>query len=99
MSILNFGIFFVVLLIVGYFVHKTKWKLRYLTPLCFSFSFLLSLFVFSILFPDDWVHMSFFSINGPNQLAMYALFMSFIFSLLTTLSLIMAVWAARNNVF
>ncbi len=43
--------------------------------------------------------MSFFTINGPNQLAIYALFMSLIFSLLTTFSLIVAVWAIRNDVF
>lgn len=99
MSILDFGIFFVTLLVIGYFVHKKQWKLRYLAPFCFSFSFFLSLLVFSLLFPDDWVNMKFFTINGPNQLAIYALFMSLIFSLLTTFSLIVAVWAARNNVF
>lgn len=99
MSILNFGLFFIISFIGGYFVHKTNWKLRYLTPLCFFVIFFLSLFILSILFPEDWMNSNFFSIGGPNQLAKYALIMSFVFSSSTTMIIIVIVWAIRNKVF
>ncbi len=99
MSILNFGIFFIFSFIVGYFVHKTNWKIRYLTPLCFFVIFFLSLFILSILFPKDWMNSIFFSVEGPNQLARYALIMSCIFSSSTTLVIIVIIWAIRNKIF
>lgn len=99
MSIFYLIIFFIVYFAIGYLIVKSGFKLRYLAPLSFLIVFSLVLFVLSILFPNDWYNVKFFSINGPNQLAIDTLLISFFLSLLVTSILILVVWAIRKNIF
>ncbi|HAV5546421.1 TPA: hypothetical protein JI101_06125 [Acinetobacter baumannii] len=99
MSILGFAIFFIFLYGIGYFVVKAGWKLRYLAPLWFLSFFIITLFVLAILFPKDWTNAHFFTIDGPNHLALLSLLISSFLSSLITFILALVVWAIRHDVF
>ncbi|WP_151799694.1 hypothetical protein [Acinetobacter nosocomialis] len=99
MSILGFAIFFICLYGVGYFVVKARWKLRYLAPIWFLSLFIIILFVLAVLFPKDWTNAHFFTIDGPNHLALLSLLVSSFLSSLITFILVLVVWAIRHDVF
>ncbi|EIB6895151.1 hypothetical protein P1D17_006840 [Acinetobacter baumannii] len=100
MSILGFAIFFILLLYgIGYFVVKAGWKLRYLAPIWFLSFFIITLFVLAILFPKDWTNAHFFTIDGPNHLALLSLLISSFLSSLITFILVLVVWAISHDVF
>ncbi|AQZ81287.1 hypothetical protein BUM88_06545 [Acinetobacter calcoaceticus] len=98
MSILGFAIFFIFLYGIGYFVVKAGWKLRYLAPICFLSFFIITLFVLAILFPKDWINAQFFTIDGPNHLALLSLLISSSLSSLITFILVLIAWAIRYDV-
>ena len=98
MSILGFAIFFIFLYGIGYFVVKAGWKLRYLAPIWFLSFFIITLFVLAILFPKDWTNAQFFTIGGPNHLALLYLLISSSLSLLITFILVLVAWAIRHDV-
>ncbi|NUF13977.1 hypothetical protein [Acinetobacter oleivorans] len=98
MSILGFAIFFIFLYSIGCFVVKAGWKLRYLVPIWFLSFFIITLFVLAILFPKDWTDTHFFTIDGPNHLALlFLLISSSLSSLITSISVLVA-WAIRHDV-
>lgn len=99
MSLLGFAIFFICLYGIGYFVVKAEWKLRYLAPIWFLSFFIITLFVLAILFPKDWTNAHFFTIDGPNHLALLSLLISSFLSSLITFILVLVVWAIRHDVF
>ncbi|MDX7879753.1 hypothetical protein SJZ97_05355 [Acinetobacter nosocomialis] len=99
MSILGFAIFFICLYGVGYFVVKARWKLRYLAPIWFLSFFIIILFVLAVLFRKDWTNAHFFTIDGPNHLALLSLLISSFLSSLITFILVLVVWAIRHDVF
>ena len=98
MSILGFAIFFIFLYGIGYFIFKIGWKLRYLAPIWFLSFFIITLFVLAILFPKDWTNAQFFTIDGPNHLALLSLLISSSLSSLITFILVLVVWAIRHDV-
>ncbi|MNS53942.1 hypothetical protein D3C72_867160 [compost metagenome] len=98
MSILSFAIFFIFLYGMGYFVVKAGWKLRYLAPIWFLSFFIITLFVLAILFPKDWINAQFFTIHGPNHLALLSLLISSSLSSLITFILVLVAWATRHDV-
>jgi len=98
MSILGFAIFFIFLYGIGYFIFKIGWKLRYLAPIWFLSFFIITLFVLAILFPKDWINAQFFTIDGPNHLALLSLLISSSLSSLITFILVLVVWAIRHDV-
>ncbi|MEI1690644.1 hypothetical protein [Acinetobacter nosocomialis] len=99
MSILGFAIFFIFLYGISYFVVKAGWKLRYLVPIWFLSFFIVTLFVLAILFPKDWTNAQFFTIEGPNHLALLTLLISLSLSSLITFILVLVVWAIRHDAF
>ncbi|ENX36002.1 hypothetical protein F889_00701 [Acinetobacter colistiniresistens] len=101
MSILSFGVFFIVSLMLGYFLYKKNWKLRYLAPICFAFVFLSAWILLSLLFYLDGRDVQ-FVLDGRlslNSRAIDLIFAASTLSLLSTLLLITIVWAIRNDVF
>ena len=99
MSILGCAIFFIFLYGIGCFVVKAQWKLRYLVPIWFLSFFIITLFVLAILFPKDWTDAHFFTVDGPNHLALLSLLISSSLSSLITFILVLVVWAIRHDVF
>lgn len=99
MSLLGFAIFFIFVYGIGYFVVKAGWKLSYLAPIWYLSFFIITLFVLVILFPKDWTNAHFFTIDGPNHLALLYLLISSSLSSLITFILVLVVWAIRHDVF
>ncbi|PJG67224.1 hypothetical protein CVD09_07070 [Acinetobacter seifertii] len=96
---MRFRYFFLISYIVGSFVAKTEWKIRYLAPIWFLSFFIITLFVLAILFPKDWTNAQFFTKDGPNHLALLSLLISSSLSSLITFILALVVWAIRHDVF
>ncbi|MFL4377180.1 hypothetical protein RJ731_06155 [Acinetobacter baumannii] len=95
---MEFRYFFIFLYSIGYFVVKARWKLRYLAPIWFLSFFIITLFVLAVLFPKDWTNAQFFTIGGPNHLALLYLLISSSLSSLITFILVLVVWAIRHDV-
>lgn len=70
----------------------------YWASLCFLSFFIITLFVLAILFPKDWINAQFFTIDGPNHLALLSLLISSSLSSLITFILVLVAWAIRYDV-
>lgn len=101
MSILGFAIFFIILYIVGSFVAKTEWKIRYLAFISFISTFIIVWLSFLLLLYCKGRYIQFF-MDGRislNWRAVDLFFVAGMSSILLTLLLVIVVWSIRNKVF
>lgn len=101
MSILGFAIFFIISHVIGYFIAKTKWKIRHLAALSFISTFIIVWLSFLLLLYFKGRYVQFF-LDGRislNWRAVDLFFVAGMSSTLLTLLLVIVVWSIRNKVF
>ncbi|KKC44120.1 hypothetical protein UC75_00435 [Acinetobacter sp. V2] len=101
MSILGFAIFFIISHVIGYFIAKTEWKIRYLASFSFISTFIIVWLGFLLLFYCKGRYIQFF-MDGRislNWRAVDLFFVAGMSSTLLTLLLVIVVWSIRNKVF
>ena len=101
MSILEQLFYFITVLLIGYFVVKAGWKLRYLAPLCFVGVFLIVFLYGYTTYSSDVRDILFFTDGkfSPNLAAMNILILASGLSGIATFLLVVIVWAIRNDVY
>lgn len=101
MNVSGLLITFFLMLLAGHYVVKIGWEIRYLAPLSFCIFFILTIFVFAILFPKDWGNVHFFieGIFNPNPLAIDFTMTSCCIVGLITFLLVLGLWSIRKNIF
>ncbi|MCS6738712.1 hypothetical protein NOM94_02420 [Acinetobacter baumannii] len=101
MSILGFAIFFIISHVIGYFIAKTKWRIRHLAALFFISTFIIVWLGFLLLLYFKGRYVQFF-VDGSislNWRAVDLFFVAGMSSTLLTLLLVIVVWSIRNKVF